>query len=126
MILIPTRHGVDPFRQHKTLMLTASSTTRSPASPTSATPATSPEGRGVPAGTGVADTSYFGPEAEFFIFDDVRFARTSTPAHYFLDSVEGAWNSGRTRAATSGTSPGTRRATSRSRRWTTSRTCARR
>ncbi|MDX1467848.1 MAG: type I glutamate--ammonia ligase [Acidimicrobiia bacterium] len=45
-------------------------------------------------GTGIADTSYWGPEAEFYIFDDVRFGQNQNSGFYFLDSVEGAWNSG--------------------------------
>ncbi len=45
-------------------------------------------------GTGVADTSYWGPECEFYIFDDVRFGQSQNSGYYFLDSVEGAWNSG--------------------------------
>jgi len=45
--------------------------------------------------TGVADTSYWGPEAEFFIFDDVRFEQTENTGYYFIDSIEGEWNSGR-------------------------------
>ena len=44
--------------------------------------------------TGVADTSYWGPEAEFYIFDDVRFGQDQHSGYYFLDSIEGAWNSG--------------------------------
>jgi glutamine synthetase len=44
--------------------------------------------------TGIADTSYWGPEAEFYIFDDVRFGQNQHSGYYFLDSVEGAWNSG--------------------------------
>lgn len=44
--------------------------------------------------TGIADTAFFGPEAEFFIFDDVRFDSTYNQSFYFLDSVEGRWNSG--------------------------------
>jgi glutamine synthetase len=44
--------------------------------------------------TGIADTVYFGPEAEFFIFDDVRFAQDQHSAFYRVDSVEGIWNSG--------------------------------
>ena len=42
-----------------------------------------------------ADTAYFGAEAEFFIFDDVRFDQRSNCAYYYVDSVEGEWNSGR-------------------------------
>lgn len=45
--------------------------------------------------SGIADTANFGPEAEFFIFDDVRFDQTSNSAFYVVDSEEGAWNSGR-------------------------------
>lgn len=45
--------------------------------------------------TGLADTVYFGPEAEFFVFDDVRFDSTQNSSYYFVDSMEGKWNSGR-------------------------------
>ena len=45
--------------------------------------------------SGVADTAYFGPELEFFVFDDVRFDSTPNAAYYYLDSNEGGWNSGR-------------------------------
>jgi len=45
--------------------------------------------------TGLADTAYFGPEAEFFIFDDVRFDNGTNFSFYNVDSVEGKWNSGR-------------------------------
>jgi len=45
--------------------------------------------------TGIADTVYFGPEAEFFVFDDVRFDSQPNASYYFVDSVEGRWNSGR-------------------------------
>jgi glutamine synthetase len=45
--------------------------------------------------TGIGDTCYMGPEAEFFIFDDIRFDQDSHSGYYFLDSVEGIWNSGR-------------------------------
>ncbi len=44
---------------------------------------------------GVADESYWGPEAEFFIFDDVRFDQTENTCFYYVDSVEGDWNTGR-------------------------------
>jgi glutamine synthetase len=44
---------------------------------------------------GIADAANFGPELEFFIFDDVRYEQTAHSAYYFLDSVEGAWNTGR-------------------------------
>ncbi|PIQ83612.1 MAG: type I glutamate--ammonia ligase [Candidatus Omnitrophica bacterium CG11_big_fil_rev_8_21_14_0_20_63_9] len=45
--------------------------------------------------TGIATTSYWGPEAEFFIFDDVRFESSQNTSFYSVDSVEGEWNTGR-------------------------------
>ncbi len=45
--------------------------------------------------TGIADVAYFGPEAEFFIFDDIRFDQNAHSGYYFIDSDEGIWNSGR-------------------------------
>lgn len=45
--------------------------------------------------TGIADECYWGPELEFFVFDDVRFDQTENSAYYYVDSMEGEWNSGR-------------------------------
>ena len=45
--------------------------------------------------TGIADTAFFGAEAEFFIFDDIRFDTNENSSYHFIDSVEGRWNSGR-------------------------------
>ena len=45
--------------------------------------------------TGLADTAYFGAEAEFFIFDNVRFDQREQHGFYFIDAEEGRWNSGR-------------------------------
>ncbi|WP_166983682.1 type I glutamate--ammonia ligase [Paramicrobacterium fandaimingii] len=45
--------------------------------------------------TGIADTAFFAPEAEFYIFDDVRYSVTENSAFHSVDSSEGAWNSGR-------------------------------
>src|SRR6266853_927671 len=45
--------------------------------------------------TGIADTAFFGPEAEFFIFDDVRFSYDGNSSMHRVDSVEGHWNSPR-------------------------------
>ncbi|HEX2036048.1 MAG TPA: type I glutamate--ammonia ligase [Chloroflexota bacterium] len=44
--------------------------------------------------TGIADTSYWGPECEFYIFNDIRFHQDSRSGYYFIDSDEGIWNSG--------------------------------
>ena len=48
--------------------------------------------------TGIADEAFFGPENEFFVFDDVRWDANMQGAHYSIDSSEGAWNSGKTYA----------------------------
>ncbi len=45
--------------------------------------------------TGIGDTCFIGPEAEFFIFDDIRFEQTPNAGFYYIDSVEGQWNRGR-------------------------------
>ena len=45
--------------------------------------------------TGIADTSYFGPECEFFVFDEVSYDLGPNHSHYAFDSAEGHWNSGK-------------------------------
>ena len=55
--------------------------------------------------TGVGDTAYFGPEPEFFIFDDVRFDQNQHEGYYHVDSVEGIWNSGRNESPNLGYKP---------------------
>ncbi|MFX4261641.1 type I glutamate--ammonia ligase [Pelotomaculum propionicicum] len=55
--------------------------------------------------TGIADQSFWGPEAEFFIFDDIRFDQNQHSGYYFIDSVEGIWNSGRTEGPNLGYKP---------------------
>ncbi len=44
--------------------------------------------------SGIADTAYFGPEAEFFVFDQVKYSAGEYSSAYQVDSVEGPWNSG--------------------------------
>ena len=45
--------------------------------------------------TGIADTSYWGPEAEFYLLNDIRYGQNQHSGFYSVDSVEGSWNSGR-------------------------------
>ncbi len=45
--------------------------------------------------TGLGDVSYWGPEAEFYIFNDIRFDQGSNFGYYYIDSREGIWNSGK-------------------------------
>jgi len=52
--------------------------------------------------TGIADTSYWGPELEFFVFDEVRYQQAQHTAFYFVDSAEAAWNQGREEQANLG------------------------
>src|SRR6478752_6155903 len=100
MLLIPDPNTavLDPFRQHVTLNinahvrdpLTGESYTRDPRYIVQ-------KAEAYLKSTGLADTAYFGPEAEFYIFDSVRFDQNQFSGYYFLDSVEGVWNSGRER-----------------------------
>jgi glutamine synthetase len=92
----PDTAVLDPFRQHKTLNLncwvhdpiTLESYSRDPRF-------VARKAEEYLRSTGIADTCYVGPEAEFFIFDDVRFAQTANTAFYAVDSVEASWNTGR-------------------------------
>ncbi|MGA7340919.1 MAG: type I glutamate--ammonia ligase [Terracidiphilus sp.] len=45
--------------------------------------------------TGIADISYWGPEAEFYVFDSVRYDQTANSGYYYVDSREGIWNTGK-------------------------------
>src|SRR6266853_477619 len=100
MLLIPDPNTalLDPFRQHTTLNinchvrdpLTGESYSRDPRYIVQ-------KAESYLKSTGLADTAYFGPEAEFYIFDSVRFDQNQFSGYYFLDSVEGVWNSGRER-----------------------------
>jgi glutamine synthetase len=55
--------------------------------------------------TGIGDTAYFGPEAEFFVFDDVRFDQKQNAGFYIIDSIEGFWNTGREESPNLGYKP---------------------
>jgi len=55
--------------------------------------------------SGIADVAYFGPEAEFFVFDDIRFDSTENSCYYYVDSAEGQWNTGRTEGPNLGYKP---------------------
>jgi glutamine synthetase len=95
MLLMPDpyRYWIDPFMEEKTLCLVADVVD----------PITrqgywlDPRGVGHRAesylkSTGVADTVYFGPEAEFFVFNDVRFQNEGHSAGFSIDNPEAIWN----------------------------------
>jgi glutamine synthetase len=97
MILVPDPDTavMDPFRKHPTLVLhtyvkdplTGEFYSRDPRY-------ISRKAEEYLKGTGIADTAYFGPEAEFYIFDSIRFDQNQHSAYYYIDAVEGVWNSG--------------------------------
>ncbi|MGA7270197.1 MAG: type I glutamate--ammonia ligase [Acidimicrobiia bacterium] len=97
MILIPdpTMAVEDVFRQHKTLILYCFVHDPLTKDPYERDPRyVAKKAEEYLKTTGIADTSYWGPEAEFYIFDSARFAQNQHSAFYFVDSVEGAWNAG--------------------------------
>ncbi len=111
MVLVadPTSAYLDPFRAHKTLVLHCDV----------ADPVTGERYSRDPRhiarkaeehlfSTGIADTAYFGPEPEFFIFDDVRFETAGNRSMYQVDSIEGQWNTGRDEGPNLGYKPRTK------------------
>jgi glutamine synthetase len=73
--------------------------------------------------SGLADTAYFGAEAEFFIFDNIRFDQNQHSGFYYIDAEEGRWNSGREKDNL-GYRPGTKKGISLFRQPITTRICA--
>ncbi len=98
MKLVPdvTTAYLDPFRGEKTLNINMGIVDPYTSEPYSRDPRqVAGKAEAYLKSTGIADTAYFGPEAEFYIFDDVRFETKANAGYYYIDSVEGAWNSGR-------------------------------
>src|SRR5512144_994366 len=97
MMLLPdaTTAVVDPFRADKTLNLnffihdplTGEAYSRDPRN-------VAKKAEAYLRGSGIADTAYFGPEAEFYVFDSVRFETKANAGYYHIDSEAGAWNTG--------------------------------
>jgi len=96
MILVPDPNTavLDPFRQHKTLNINCFVRDPLTGEPYSRDPRyVAKKAEDYLTSTGLADTAYFGPEAEFYIFNDVRFHQDQHSSSYAVDSVEGIWNS---------------------------------
>lgn len=87
---------LDPFREHKTLIMNFSIVDPFTDEPYSRDPRNiAAKAEAYLTSTGIADTAYFGAEAEFYVFDDVRFETKANASYYYIDSIEAAWNSGR-------------------------------
>jgi glutamine synthetase len=91
----PTTAYLDPFRDAKTLVvnffihdpLTGEAYSRDPRN-------IARKAQAYLASTGIGDTAYFAPEAEFYVFDSVRFETKQNAGFYHIDSEAGAWNTG--------------------------------
>ena len=95
MIFIPDADSavMDPFFSVPTLSLTCDIVDAITHQPYAKDPRTiAAKAEAYLKSTGIGDTAYFGPEPEFFIFDEVRFAEGTNHSSFFLDSAEGAWN----------------------------------
>ena len=91
----PATAFVDPFRDRKTLALNFSIVDPFTDEPYRRDPRNiATKAQAQLRATGIADTAYFGPEAEFYVFDDVRFQTSPNAGFYQIDSIEGAWNTG--------------------------------
>jgi glutamine synthetase len=93
---VPESAFIDPFMQAKTLVMTCNicdpvtgeDYTRDPRN-------IARKAEAYLKSSGIGDIAFFGPEAEFFIFDDIRYDQTERSGYYYIDSNEGRWNAGR-------------------------------
>lgn len=93
---VPGTAFIDPFFVHKTMVLicnicdpiTGEDYTRDPRN-------IARKAESYLKSTGLGEIAYFGPEAEFFIFDSIRFDQNQHEGYYHIDSVEGRWNTGK-------------------------------
>ncbi|MCY3982784.1 MAG: type I glutamate--ammonia ligase [Roseovarius sp.] len=84
---------IDPFYAQKTLCLHCSVVEPDTGEPYERDPrGTAEKAEAYLKSSGVGDVSYFGPEAEFFLFDDVRFSNTINKVSYELDALDASWN----------------------------------
>lgn len=92
----PTTAYLDPFRKSKTLNINFfvhDPLTREPYSRDPRNIAR--KAMAYLSATGIGDTAFFAPEAEFYVFDDIRFDTSANSSYYHIDSEAGAWNTGR-------------------------------
>ncbi len=92
----PSSAWLDPFREHKTLILNFFVTDPVTGEPYSRDPRNiARKAEAYLASTGIADTVFMAPEAEFYVFDDVRYDTRQNTSYYSIDSEAAAWNTGR-------------------------------
>ncbi|OYO21614.1 type I glutamate--ammonia ligase [Enemella dayhoffiae] len=92
----PTTAYIDPFRKSKTLCVNFFVHDPLTKEPYSRDPRNiARKAQAYLQSTGVGDTAYFAPEAEFYVFDSVRFETKQNAGYYHIDSEAGAWNTGR-------------------------------
>ena len=124
----PASACIDPFFAETTLVLVCDVLEPTTGEPYNRDPrGIAKKAEGMVKSMGVGDTIFFGPEAEFFVFDDVRYKarRPTIPASSSTPSNSRPTPTPNTKAAISATASGPRRATSRCRRRIRCRTCAR-
>ncbi|MCM1985035.1 type I glutamate--ammonia ligase [Lyngbya confervoides] len=96
MVPDPTTAWIDPFMAEPTLSMICSIQEPRTGEPYSRCPRSiAQKAIDYLASSGVGDEAFFGPEAEFFVFEDVRFDQTENKAFYYVDTKEGRWNTGR-------------------------------
>lgn len=108
MVIMPdsTTARMDPFTQVPTISFTCDITMPETGVPYDRDPRQiAKKALNYLASTGIADQAFFGPEAEFFIFDDIRYQQDANLGFYQVDSAEGQWNSGRDEEANLGYKP---------------------
>ncbi len=92
----PSSAFVDPFRTHKTLVVNFFVHDPITGEPYSRDPRNiARKAQNYLKTTGIGDTAYFAPEAEFYVFDDVRYETNGHSSFYSVDAESAAWNSGR-------------------------------
>jgi len=96
MVPDPSTSWIDPFYHHKTLSLICSIQEPRSGEPYARCPrALAQKALDYLGSTSVADAAFFGPEPEFFIFDDVRYNSGEGGSFYSVDTIEAPWNTGR-------------------------------
>jgi glutamine synthetase len=95
MVPDPSTAFIDPFFEHPTMVLICDIVDPVTREPYHRDPRyIARKAENYLTASGIGDTAYIGPEAEFFIFNDIKFGTGPQEGFYFVDSVEGSWNTG--------------------------------